>query len=191
MLLAAGCFLLGGCYEVKTTHPTVYVDSSFSDAETLSVEAGLASWETVPSVSFTRVYVSHEEILAMARSNSLEDTIYLILNVGRHDHANCPTEKGEIGDEAAAWTAVAAHMPSSSTICFDITYLDNAELVDPGEWAGAVEHEIGHSFGMAHDDSGPATVMYPRADLIAHELTCEDEKKFDAIWHNGMSERCK
>ncbi len=191
MLLAAGCFFFGGCTSARTTHPTVYVDSSFSDAQTLSIEAGMASWETVPAVSFTRVYASHSEILALARDNSRENTMYLILNVGRHDHDNCPTEKGEIGDDSAAWTQGSTHMPSSEVICFDITYLDNAELGDPGEWKGAVEHEIGHAFGLGHDTTGRETVMYPRADLIAHEITCEDEKVFDGIWHNGTNERCR
>lgn len=186
---------IGGC-EPMTTHPTVYVDSSFTAEEVSPLMYGIDSWEreTEGGIHFNFVFVSHEDAFRMAQDKSKNGALFLVRQSPKQN-VWCPPEAGV--RDGKAGEAHRNSLSGATSICFDaddINALVNPNFRDLGAWAvwsivGA--HEAGHALKLEHQDT-IASVMHSGAiDVTSYDISCVDVRTVAAEWGFDVPAKCK
>ena len=184
-----------GSHGEMTTHPTVVLDPTFTPAEVAQIRAGLASWDQRgPSVALAIQTASDRDTLANAAASGGEpNTIYVVREIA---HSCAVLYSG--GSDPAEPIAFTVWNPNGSTsTCLDADRLDAAEPGQANVFKAVVAHEIGHSFGLAHDDVGvaagaPESIMttYHQNEPADGEVTCRDVRGVAAHFALAVPAAC-
>jgi hypothetical protein len=190
LALALGCGQTGA----MTTHPRVVLDPDFSPPEIAQIRAGLGSWERKgPGVSFTiEVAADHASLEEEAQSSPTPNTVYVLRE---SDHFCAVPYLASAPSVPIAFTS---WNPNGSTVtCLDADRLDAAEPGQATVFKAVAAHEIGHSFGLAHDDVGvasgaPESIMttYHQNEPADGEVTCIDARGVAARFGGVLPAAC-
>lgn len=179
-----------------TTHPTVYVDSSFTAEEVSPLMYGIDSWErqTDGAVHFNFVFVSHTEAFRMAQDKSKGDALFLVRQSGK-ENVWCPPEAGVRNGKAGE--AHRNNLSGATSICFDaddINSIVSPYFPDLGAWAAwsiVGAHEAGHALRLEHQDTIQSVMHSGAKDVPSYEATCTDVRNVAKEWGFEVPAKCK
>lgn len=195
-LIASAALSFMGCNSADNTHPTVYIDRSFTDAEMEPMIHGITSWErgTDSQITFDIHIVSHEELLQLIDAKIFNNTFFY---AKRSDLLNQPCPAGAETEGHAAMTHHKTATNNSYT-CFDAVQLNlaSSDYFD-GEWQHwtvwsiVSAHETGHALKLAEHWPTKDSVMYPDTNVPSYDITCVDVRRVSAMWGLNVSDKCK
>lgn len=175
-----------------TLQPRLVVDDNFTDEEAAALVEAVDGWTAVvPDVraqSYTRM--SHAKIEEFARQSSLADDEILVLATSATDCPAGPMPSGELGVRHEGSSN------DSSIICVNV---DGARARGAHEAHATVRdvfratfsHELGHAFGLHHDDSRPLIMNSESHEDVRTVATCEDARKLADVWGLSVAEICR
>ncbi len=202
-VIGLGCLVIaallglavGGC-DPMTTHPTVYLDASFTPEEAAAVMYGVDSWEreTGGGIHFTFITVPHVELFGMAQGITKRNALFMLRQSGKIGQW-CPAEAGI--RTGMAGEAHRKGWSGSAAICLDaddINGLVNPHFPDLGAWAVwsvTAAHEAGHALKLDHQETIDSVMHAGAIDVTSYDVTCVDVRTVAAEWGFDVPAKCK
>jgi hypothetical protein len=202
--LLAACLLLSGTgcsWFGNGIHQTVAIDGDFPPYEMAQIQAAMATWSEVTPATFDVVVVPHMNLGA----KDADVTIYM-----RATEADrCPTgDAFDHGDLEGIAGVTYWKDQTHRVICLHswvLLALDHSDGPETSHYLGTVEHELGHTMGLAHvedpDTDYPTLMNAYMGPAQTDHPTCVDLAQFRSIWqgeydafqeshHTGLDRLC-
>ena len=176
-----------------TTHPDVVLDPTFTHDEVARIREALDSWERRgPDVRFAvRTAPDRDGLASTAAAGGDPNTIYVVREIAH----SCAVPYS--GGTAVPIAYTVWNVNGSTSTCLDADRLDEAEPGQANVFKAVVAHELGHSFGLAHDDVGvperaPESIMttHHEDEPADGEVTCIDARRVAAHFTLPVPEDC-